>query len=418
MQYLSARLGLTISFFVLAASGAHALDGPDDGGGFQSTAADQPDRRRLLWLDDGSVLRARSRCEQGAWQVRAGRNWEVLGAAVVGQRLEREALAEAKRRLADVGRDDHDARVRVAAWMLDTGLDAEALTALNLVLSGQRDHVGALDLLATGRIELDLGKAGPELTSARLAALLDAGARAGLAESEVAVRGLEEFAQLTDLRRVLEVELTHPSHRRRSFATLSARRLFGGEFTSMLVERALWDRYETVRRSAGRALAGASEAQPITLLTEALSHEHSVVRLHAIEAMSNMGYAAAVEPLVVHLTMLQASSGAAVGTRANLYVGGQRAIVRDFDVEIAQGQSIADPIVGVVESGVILDVRSVAQITRVAEQRAVTAALRELTGESLPAKPGPWIEWWAAKQKHVGALNTEERSRNIPSKDE
>ena len=58
--------------------------------------------------------------------------------------------------------------------------------------------------------------------------------------------------------------------------------------------------------------------------------------------------------------------------RANITVLNQLAYVQDFDVEIAQGASIADPIVNVVEDGVVLDMRPVVS----ADRRFVTLELR------------------------------------------
>lgn len=58
--------------------------------------------------------------------------------------------------------------------------------------------------------------------------------------------------------------------------------------------------------------------------------------------------------------------------RGNLAVLNQVAYVQDFNVEIAQGASIADPIVNVVQDGVILDVRPVVS----ADRRFITLELR------------------------------------------
>ncbi|MCP3918265.1 MAG: hypothetical protein GY711_22165 [bacterium] len=58
--------------------------------------------------------------------------------------------------------------------------------------------------------------------------------------------------------------------------------------------------------------------------------------------------------------------------RANLSVLNQVAYVQDFDVEIAQAASIADPIVAVIQDGVILDVRPVVS----ADRRFITLELR------------------------------------------
>ena len=70
--------------------------------------------------------------------------------------------------------------------------------------------------------------------------------------------------------------------------------------------------------------------------------------------------------------------------RANLTVLNQLAYVQDFDVEIAQGASIADPIVNVVEDGVILDVRPVVSADRrfiTLEMRPTVAVLRRPIAE-------------------------------------
>lgn len=63
--------------------------------------------------------------------------------------------------------------------------------------------------------------------------------------------------------------------------------------------------------------------------------------------------------------------------RGNLSVLNQVAYVQDFNVEIAQGASIADPIVAVVQDGVILDVRPVVS----ADRRFITLELRPTVAE-------------------------------------
>ena len=63
--------------------------------------------------------------------------------------------------------------------------------------------------------------------------------------------------------------------------------------------------------------------------------------------------------------------------RSNLSVMNQIAYVQDFDVEIAQAASIADPIISVVEDGVVLDVRPVVS----ADRRFITLELRPTVAE-------------------------------------
>ena len=60
------------------------------------------------------------------------------------------------------------------------------------------------------------------------------------------------------------------------------------------------------------------------------------------------------------------------GSRANVTVLNQVAYVQDFDVQIAQAASIADPIIKVIQDGVILDVRPVVS----ADRRFITLELR------------------------------------------
>ena len=65
--------------------------------------------------------------------------------------------------------------------------------------------------------------------------------------------------------------------------------------------------------------------------------------------------------------------------RANIAVMNQVAYVKDFDVEIAQAASIADPIIDVIQDGVVLDVRPVVSADRkfiLMELRPTVATLR------------------------------------------
>jgi len=63
--------------------------------------------------------------------------------------------------------------------------------------------------------------------------------------------------------------------------------------------------------------------------------------------------------------------------RSNLSVMNQIAYVQDFDVEIAQAASIADPVISVVQDGVVLDVRPVVS----ADRRFITLELRPTVAE-------------------------------------
>ncbi|MFT5285613.1 MAG: type II secretory pathway component GspD/PulD (secretin), partial [Planctomycetota bacterium] len=69
--------------------------------------------------------------------------------------------------------------------------------------------------------------------------------------------------------------------------------------------------------------------------------------------------------------------------RSNLTVLNQIAYVQDYDVEIAQAASIANPIIAVIEDGVILDVRPVVS----ADRRFITVEMRPTVAELLRPIP-------------------------------
>lgn len=58
--------------------------------------------------------------------------------------------------------------------------------------------------------------------------------------------------------------------------------------------------------------------------------------------------------------------------RSNLTVTNQLAYIQDFDIEIAQGASIADPVIKTIQDGVVLDVRPVVS----ADRRFITLEMR------------------------------------------
>jgi HEAT repeat protein len=80
----------------------------------------------------------------------------------------------------------------------------------------------------------------------------------------------------------------------------------------------------------------------------------------------------------------------------HIFIGEQRAYVRDFDVQIAQGAVIAKPIVGILQSGSALDV-AVGGVVVVSytERMEVVSVLRRLSGQNLGNDPLAWEAWWA-----------------------
>ena len=55
-----------------------------------------PSRERILILEDGTALRGRARCQAGVWEVHTKQGWSPVTSSVLRQRLESDALLEAR----------------------------------------------------------------------------------------------------------------------------------------------------------------------------------------------------------------------------------------------------------------------------------------------------------------------------------
>ena len=133
-------------------------------------------------------------------------------------------------------------------------------------------------------------------------------------------------------------------------------------------------------------------------MVRALSSEHAKVRINAIEALEEMAYRSTVPHLIERLGTLS-TSRAGSGWRApasHIFVGRQRAYLQDFDVEVANGASVADPTIGTLNEGSVLDVRvlGVSGVGAGSERRALRKALERLTGRSSGLSADAWRRWW------------------------
>jgi hypothetical protein len=278
--------------------------------------------------------------------------------------------------------------------MLASGLHPEALRLLDRVLGADPENADALALIATEEVALELPPEAAEHPARELHALLVKGAGSGPAEREVVVRRLAGFEGRVELDDVVSAELRAPQPNRREFAALLARRLLPGELLPELSERSILDGMGHVREAALGSLMATNDVAVLGPAINALDSENSNVRLNAVEALGIMAHPAAVEPLMSHLSTLQGGAGAPSGTRASFFLGLQTSYVQDYDVEIAQAASIADPIIAVQSSGVIFDVRSAVQITREVELLTTVKTLRKLTGVNQNSTPEAWMNWW------------------------
>lgn len=361
----------------------------------QSAAAEARARTHVLHLADGRVLRVKAREVEGGWELEQGRETRLLPAELVARATpESELLRQASDLQRKLKRGDLVQRVAYADWLDSAGLELEAVKELERVLEAEPDQKDALALLA--RADFPLGT--PELPrdEAGLEAFFVQSARLTAVGREAVLLELAGAPEVPGLRAALGRELLSRTTARRAFATLALRRLFPGSEAEGLISRAVLDASQDVRASAARSLKAFADPVVIEPAVRALASKHAELRVNAAEALAAMEYREAVEPLVTRLAALQSGSASGYAPRRHIYTGTQRSYIQDFDVEVAQGAAIADPIVNVLVEGSVLDVAvlNTTEYQFATESVALRRALERLTG----AKPGDsaaaWQRWW------------------------
>jgi HEAT repeat protein len=355
--------------------------------------------RYLLHLEDGRVLRGTARMTDGVWEIKRGREWQALPAGFVARAVaEKEVLAEARRMRKATDREDAAQRVALATWMFDQGLQAEAATELDAVLTIEPDQPQALALIAKAGFPANLPRRAADIDEpAWRAELITFGAKATPMGRELVTVELTQLDDMEALREALRAQLGEGSDRRRSFATVALRRLFPGREIRPLLQSAVLDSSEDVRRGAAVALRGAGDAGVIIPVVKALESDSPAVRTNAAQALGYVGHAAAVEPLMLSLlSMAQSRVGARRIPHSNIFVGKQLAYIQDFNVEVAQRQAVADPQINVLIPGSVLDagVHSVREYVSTHEKRVTRASLRRLTGANPGDRIEDWRQWW------------------------
>lgn len=131
-------------------------------------------------------------------------------------------------------------------------------------------------------------------------------------------------------------------------------------------------------------------AEAVPVIGQGFHSQYPLLHIRAARALRELGAKEAL-PLLkkesFHLAKLlaklrRAGNGGA-GPRANLSVIKQQAIIRDYNVEVAQNAAIADPIVDVISEGVVLDVK----VLGVSVFRHILLAKREVDKAYHALKP-------------------------------
>lgn len=193
---------------------------------------------------------------------------------------------------------------------------------------------------------------------------------------------------------------------RRRLAALAALQRRGEDGAERFVLRTcVLDASDEVRAGAAALAAPTFDGDDLTYLATGLEHPFPKVRIRTADALGAIGGPAALPILAAAGPRAGVGLAAAAGDtpRAHMMVVTQQAYVRDFDVEVAQAAAIADPQVGVVQSGVVLDVavHGVVEVRTIV--RAYRQAIARLAGGDPGADPAAWSAFVAARPAPAAA---------------
>jgi len=177
----------------------------------------------------------------------------------------------------------------------------------------------------------------------------------------------------------------------RRFAVQQLGELDREEALPPLYKRAIFDRDETIRKAAAEAIKQTDAKGKIGPFVRALNSPFDSVRLHAIQGLQTLGDAGAVGPLVARYSVAGGSGQLVYLTQVT-----QVSYVQDFDVEVAQTSFIADPVIGVVQDGLVHAFRVLATngFFEIYEEPALADALSSLSGKEFGKDKKKWLEYY------------------------
>jgi len=158
-----------------------------------------------------------------------------------------------------------------------------------------------------------------------------------------------------------------------------------------LLKRAIYDEEKDVRIAVVSALKEIGLPSTVHPLGRALDSRKRDVRVRAAEALGLLG-----DELAYPYVIKKWEGRAGDFPRVYFSTVRQIAYIQDFDVEVAQTSFIADPIVGVLQEGVVqsIKIHSTVQSFYIYERPAFNGALSSLAGTDLGNKVGAWTRFW------------------------
>jgi hypothetical protein len=200
----------------------------------------------------------------------------------------------------------------------------------------------------------------------------------------------------------LAFALRYPGEHVRTYAAKELGRIKDRRALRPLVFRSLVDPQPAVRQAALAAVKAFDDPNLLAPYVSAMFSEKEALAHNAIEAVGDMGEVIGIEYLVYKLS----AHGGGV-SRSHIYLANQLSFIQDFDVEVAQTAFIADPIVGILQEGAVLDVRVIAteRTAHVVERQVIRRSLRKLAGVDLGDSATAWAKWWKANKEKLLANN-------------
>lgn len=223
---------------------------------------------------------------------------------------------------------------------------------------------------------------------------------AGSKDRQVRIHAVRDWCQhrFHDPFLPLITGLTFSSPRSRSFSAWALGETKNPRAIGALSRRALFDENEVVRRTAVDSLrkiaASRKESAAIRPFLKSLKSPEFGTRIRAARALGDIGDRRAIRYLVRTLTTTGGPS-----PRVNIFSGRQTAYIRDYDAEVAQSAAIAEPKVGVVTEGTVLDARIIRTQARTRVfLRVIVRSLEKLSGQHFGGDVKAWQRWFR-KQK-------------------
>ena len=159
-----------------------------------------------------------------------------------------------------------------------------------------------------------------------------------------------------------------------------------------LIRSSITDPDPTVRDAAISAVRAHELPGMLAPYVMALGSVRPTIRQNAADAIGKLGD---VRGAGVLIRFWEQHGG---GTpRAHIFTGTQTSFIQDFDVEVAQTAFIADPIVGTLQDGSVLEAKVISMERRftTVERQIVRRALTTLAGKDLGPDVAAWVSWAA-----------------------